>query len=120
MDYYLSKLPGKFSFFIYPSIYLLNWIGFGKYVGPRYFQIGKNLYVIWTITCSFLHDFSFSAPSLALFGASVFAYLLYITDWKVTNTKIPIYGRKFEEMKRAGLIDRHGQKAVDEGTASDD
>jgi hypothetical protein len=55
-----------------------------------------------------------------LFGASVFAYLLYITDWKVTNTKIPIYGRKFEEMKRAGLVDRHGQKAVDEGTASDD
>jgi hypothetical protein len=57
---------------------------------------------------------------LTLFGASVFIYFLYVTDWKVTNTKIPIYGRKFEEMKRAALVEKHGQKAVDEGTASDD
>jgi len=61
-----------------------------------------------------------SAPSLALFGASAGIYFLYITDWKVTNTKIPIYGRKFDEMKRAAMIDKHGQKAVDDGTASDD
>lgn len=64
--------------------------------------------------------FCFSAPSLTLFGASAFIYFLYVTDWKVTNTKIPIYGRKFEEMKRAALIEKHGQKAVDEGTATDD
>ncbi len=68
----------------------------------------------------FLHHFYFSAPSLTLFGASVFIYFLYVSDWKVTNTKIPIYGRKFEEMKRAALIEKHGQKAVDEGTASED
>ena len=64
--------------------------------------------------------FDFSAPSLALFGSSVMIYFLYVTDWKVTNTKIPIYGRKFEEMKRAALVEKHGQKAVDEGTASED
>jgi hypothetical protein len=57
---------------------------------------------------------------LALFGTSVFIYFLYVSDWKVTNTKIPIYGRKFEEMKQAALVEKHGQKAVDEGTASDD
>jgi hypothetical protein len=57
---------------------------------------------------------------LTLFGASVFIYFLYVSDWKVTNTKIPIYGRKFDEMKRAAMIEKHGQKAVDEGTASDD
>jgi Ubiquinol-cytochrome C reductase complex, 6.4kD protein len=61
-----------------------------------------------------------SAPSLALFGASAGIFFLYISDWKVTNTQIPIYGRKFEEMKRAAMIDKHGQKAVDEGTASDE
>ncbi len=57
---------------------------------------------------------------MTLFGASVFIYFLYVSDWKVTNTKIPIYGRKFDEMKRAAMIEKHGQKAVDEGTASDD
>ncbi|CAF1604377.1 unnamed protein product [Rotaria magnacalcarata] len=77
--------------------------GVGRFTGPRHFQIFKNF-----------------APSLALFGTSVGLYFLYITDWKVTNTKIPIYGRKFEEMKRAAMIDKHGQKAVDDGTASDD
>lgn len=67
-----------------------------------------------------LHHFYFSAPSLTLFGASALIYLLYVSDWKVTNTKIPIYGRKFEEMKTAGLVEKYGQKAVDEGTAKDD
>jgi hypothetical protein len=62
----------------------------------------------------------FSAPSLALFGTSAAIYFLYISDWKVTNTKIPIYGRKFEEMKRAALVEKFGEKAVVEGTASDD
>lgn len=62
----------------------------------------------------------FSAPSLALFGTSAGLYFLYISDWKVTNTKIPIYGHKFEEMRRAALIDKHGRKAVDEGSVSDD
>lgn len=62
----------------------------------------------------------FSAPSLALFGSSVAIFLLYVTDWKVTNAKIPIYGRKFDEMKRAGLVEKHGQQAVDEGRTSDD
>jgi hypothetical protein len=57
---------------------------------------------------------------LTLFGTSALIFFLYVTDWKVTNTKIPIYGRKFEEMKRAALIEKHGQKAVDEGTASED
>jgi hypothetical protein len=69
---------------------------------------------------SCLRHFYFSAPSLTLFGASVFVYFLFITDWKVTNAKIPIYGRKFEEMKQAALVEKHGQKAVDEGTAIDD
>jgi len=69
---------------------------------------------------SFLHHFYCSAPSLTLFGASVFVYFLYITDWKVTNANIPIYGRKFEEMRKAVLVDKHGQKAVDEGTVSED
>ncbi len=57
---------------------------------------------------------------MTLFGTSALIFFLYVTDWKVTNTKIPIYGRKFEEMKRAALVEKHGQKAVDEGTASDD
>ena len=47
-------------------------------------------------------------------------FLLFVTDWKVTNAKIPIYGRKFDEMKRAALIEKFGQQAVDEGRASDD
>jgi hypothetical protein len=67
-----------------------------------------------------LYNFCFSAPSLTLFGASALVYFLYVSDWQVTNAKIPIYGRKFEEMKQAALVEKHGQKAVDEGTASDD
>lgn len=55
-----------------------------------------------------------------MFGTSALIYVLYITDWKLTNTRIPLYGRKFDEMKRAAMIDKFGQKAVDEGTASDD
>jgi len=69
---------------------------------------------------SSLYYFCFSAPSLTLFGGSVLLYFLYVSDWQVTNRKIPIYGRKFEEIKRSGLIDKHGQKAVDEGTVVDD
>ncbi|UJR27216.1 hypothetical protein I4U23_008512 [Adineta vaga] len=86
MDYYLNKIPV-----------------FGRFTGPRHFQIFKNV-----------------APSLALFGTSAAIYFLYVSDWKVTNAKLPIYGRKFDEMKRAAMIEKHGQQAVDEGTASDD
>ncbi|CAF0911995.1 unnamed protein product [Adineta steineri] len=77
--------------------------GVGRFTGPRHLQIMKNV-----------------APSLTIFGASALVFFLYVSDWKLTNTKIPIYGRKFDEMKRAAQIDKHGQKAVDEGTASDD
>jgi hypothetical protein len=55
-----------------------------------------------------------------MFGASAGLYFLFVSDWKVVNVNIPIYGRKFDEMKRAAMIDKYGQKAVDEGTASDD
>jgi hypothetical protein len=78
------------------------------------------MYDIERIAFLWLHHFYFSAPSLTLFGASAFLYFIYITDWKVTNTKIPFYGRKFEEMRTAALVDKHGQKAVDEGTAKED
>ncbi|CAF0937233.1 unnamed protein product [Rotaria sp. Silwood1] len=89
--------------FTFMDYYLSKLPGVGRFTGPRHFQILKNY-----------------APSLTLFGAAALIYCLYITDWKVTNTRIPIYGRKFDEMKRVAMIDKHGQKAVDEGTASDD
>ncbi|CAF3634168.1 unnamed protein product [Rotaria sp. Silwood1] len=97
---YINCEKNTFTFMDY---YLSKLPGVGRFTGPRHFQILKNY-----------------APSLTLFGAAALIYCLYITDWKVTNTRIPIYGRKFDEMKRVAMIDKHGQKAVDEGTASDD
>ncbi|GFO33276.1 hypothetical protein PoB_005978100 [Plakobranchus ocellatus] len=35
--------------------------------------------------------------SLAIYGAAAVTVGLYITDWKVTNTKIPYYGKKFDD-----------------------
>ncbi|BFZ01843.1 hypothetical protein BsWGS_04882 [Bradybaena similaris] len=36
-------------------------------------------------------------PTLAVYGIAATAALLYFTDWKVTNTKIPYYNKKFDD-----------------------
>ncbi|CAF0755769.1 unnamed protein product [Adineta ricciae] len=41
------------------------YLSFGRFTGPRHFQIFKNV-----------------APSLAIFGTSAAIYFLYISDWK--------------------------------------
>lgn len=36
-------------------------------------------------------------PSAAVYGATLTVLGIYVTDWKVVSTKIPYYGKKFEE-----------------------
>ncbi|CAF0991395.1 unnamed protein product [Didymodactylos carnosus] len=70
----------------------------GRYAGPRYVQIGKNL-----------------LPSSMIFGGSAFLFFIWLTDWKVTNKYIPLYGKKYAEIKRDHLIELHGLKDVEAG-----
>lgn len=36
-------------------------------------------------------------PTIAVYAIAATAALLYVTDWKVTNTKIPYYKKKFDD-----------------------
>ncbi|PAA56831.1 hypothetical protein BOX15_Mlig033815g4 [Macrostomum lignano] len=66
-----------------------------KFLGRRFVKAPKYL---TPRRLEAVSNWSFTAGTYA---ASAIVLLLFVTDWRVTNRFIPIYGRKFAEMDKA-------------------